>query len=112
MGRGDPSMPARAVLGKPVPPDEKKVSPGRVAPTCAAHVVARHPLKGTGESLPVPRSLRGGRGTHPFGVRSPRGTPKTIGAGGEELFQSMLALSRWTELVEVFVEGLSEVFHG
>lgn len=81
MGRGDPSMPARAVLGKPVPPDEKKVSPGRVAPTCAAHVVARHPLKRTGESLPVPRSLRGGRGTHPFGVRSPRGTPKTIAAG-------------------------------
>ena len=38
------------------------------------------------ESLP-PSGTFGGRGTHPFGVRSPRGTPKTIGAGGDGLFQ-------------------------
>jgi hypothetical protein len=54
-----------------------------------ARVVAGH------ESLP-PSGTFGGRGTYPFGVRSPRGTPKTIGAGGDGLFQGLL----------------SEAFHG
>jgi hypothetical protein len=52
----------------------------------------------------------GGRGLVVRRVESLRGRQAESARQGEGLFESLLALSRWTELVEVFGEGLSQSF--